>query len=757
MDPAEGEVMTTPGDSSAQAVPAQAAQAEPTKRRLLASSSSVTKPPSRKGRPGSAMHSLFTIEAHSVSKETIGSKCVRCDVVVKDAKRSGALLARHIYKHCEQAEYQDRLLAWNSSKPLRNSEHEPEPPRPSARLVSGVLPDMSAAVSAAQKTPLATAGADLPSQVLPPTRSASEKPQMYLTNFADRSEPGLIDKVRALLIKFFVAQNIPFAVVESKEFSELIEALRPAFVSAGGMPTRKQMAGALLGNLFEEVKAKVDAFIKIFLNSGGKMTLLLDGWENVNHDHLVNFLVVIGEMALFLDSKMIGAVNQTAQNQAAMVQEVLAPHGGVDSFAAVATDNTQSCLNMRDIVCELNPGIVGLNDQAHVANLAFKEICALPFVAKGLEASAFISTYIRNHQYVNALYKICKTEFNTTLKQRGDTDIPTAINFSPTATTRFGYSLDGIEECVRNQKACVDLVFDRTQLQKATNANTAAKKEAVETFVGLVESRDSWHYMDIAIKVLTPLRVYLRLWDTDKVDITTILKETKALRANLEDVLEELCASRKIRDSDRLLALRTLDTRIDGAITAKVKVTLLTDIHYLAASVSPDTDPDCFAEIMPRALRAFGKFLVNSPGIFSEAELASSTAEERVATFQKELMVFVGGTAASILVGRAAVKGGCECLGGFWKIYGKEVGLLRKVGLWISYLSASSCPAERSFSAQKDTHTLQRNRLGSERVRMMTFCRWNLRLFSGLSPKVRDAIDDLINLVEEELDEDEDE
>lgn len=51
---------------------------------------------------------------------------------------------------------------------------------------------------------------------------------------------------------------------------------------------------------------------------------------------------------------MIGEINQTAENQANTVRYVLSPYGGVDSFAAVATVNKQSCLNMRDIICYLN-------------------------------------------------------------------------------------------------------------------------------------------------------------------------------------------------------------------------------------------------------------------------------------------------------------------------------------------------------------------------------------------------------------------
>lgn len=69
-------------------------------------------------------------------------------------------------------------------------------------------------------------------------------------------------RFRHFSLSFFVAHNIPFSVFESKEFKELIKTLRPAFVSAGGMPTRKKMAGAFLGNFFDEVKAKVDAFFQ---------------------------------------------------------------------------------------------------------------------------------------------------------------------------------------------------------------------------------------------------------------------------------------------------------------------------------------------------------------------------------------------------------------------------------------------------------------------------------------------------------------
>lgn len=437
---------------------------------------------------------------------------------MKDSKRSGALLAKHIFKKSLNADYEDRLMAWNSSKPLRDKEEEPMPPRPRSstrRTSAEVFPD--AQVVAA--VPPQQSRRDRHDSIM------SAKTQMHLTEFPDRCNSELIARFHTLLMKFFVANNIAFNVVESTEMKELLQCLRPALVSAGGIPSRRRMSGALLDNLYNDVKAKVDSFINIFLRTGDKTTMVLDGWENVNREHLVNFLVVIGGMTLFLDSKMIGSTNQTADNQAKMVQTVLEPYGGVESFAAVASDNTASCMN--DIICNANPGIVSLNDQAHVANLLFSDVCKIKFIVSAIDSCSTMSSYIRNHQYVNALYKTCKTEFNETLKQRKDENTDTAVNFSSIPATRFCYRLDAVEECLRNRKACLDLIFAQDKLQQAANPNTSAKKEAYDGFIKTVEARSTWRSMVVAVKVLTPLRVYLRLFDKDVVDITSILRDTK--------------------------------------------------------------------------------------------------------------------------------------------------------------------------------------------------------------------------------------
>lgn len=98
-----------------------------------------------------------------------------------------------------------------------------------------------------------------------------------------------------------------------------------------------------------KLKGKVETFSEKFLARVEKMTLVPDGWENVRHEHVVKFLAIVGKAAVFLDTIPVGSFSQTGENQAALVQSVLDSHGGVEAFATVASDSTQS-LNVRETI-----------------------------------------------------------------------------------------------------------------------------------------------------------------------------------------------------------------------------------------------------------------------------------------------------------------------------------------------------------------------------------------------------------------------
>lgn len=716
----------------------------------LVLSSGLSKPNGKGGRRQSPIKKLFEESRDPVSKALIGMKCLRCRKVRHDKKVDGSLLCRHIYSICPRASYEDRLLAWRSSKPLRTNFPEPQPPLPSRVLpVSAAIPEGMSLVPEEAVEGQVVTSQDGNSAKRPPPSGR----QMFVKNFADRVDSKEIDKIQKLLMEFFVAHNIAFSTVDSPSFRDFVNALRPAFVSAGGLPNRYKLGGAMLDELYEEVRAKVLALIRLFLAQGGRMTLMLDSWENPNHAHLINFLSVVGNVVVFMDSVMIGDVNQTAENQAEAVQDILDPFGGVKAFAGIVTDNTQSCLNMRDLIVERNPGIVSLNDQAHVTNLLFGDLGGVPYISHAITSSESISVYVRGHQYVLALYTNMKRQYNAVLKQQNSTT-DRAVNFTRPASTRFCMSLDGMERGMKNRKVVRDMVDDKTVLQSKLCLTTSSARERLEHFCALVDNKATWEDMANSIAVLKHVRVYLRLWDADRFDLSTVVSSTTRMYFAIREEVEGLLVgSRRFGKAVGDAVMFAVQTRIYGPVSSSVKVLLLEDIHFLASILSPATKKEHFAELEPRAVKAFSRFLANSSELFPENnEMTNSqrlvALDERVALFRKELLVFIAGTNPSLLVGRESCKdvGSPEEFAGFWILYGKDFPLLQKCAIWVSHLSASSCPAERSFSAQGDTHTLKRNRLLSERVKKLVYCRWNLRLFKSMSPALQDAVDELFQM-----------
>lgn len=124
------------------------------------------------------------------------------------------------------------------------------------------------------------------------------------------------------------------------------------------------------------------------------MTLVLDGWGDVRHEHVVNFVAINSSSAVFIDSIVVGSVNRTAENQTTMVQNVLEPFRGVKGFAAIITDNNQSCVNVRSRVNQNYPGIVSLNDQSHVSDLLVENISKFPWVESVFAKATLLSNYI---------------------------------------------------------------------------------------------------------------------------------------------------------------------------------------------------------------------------------------------------------------------------------------------------------------------------------------------------------------------------
>lgn len=129
------------------------------------------------------------------------------------------------------------------------------------------------------------------------------------------------------ILRFFVACRISFRVAESTAFLAMLKALRPGYVARKRVPTRRQMAGPLLTRLYELLMEHVMRTLSVWC-SRRKAVLVLDGWENIRHNHIVNLMAIVGGVSVFLDSMYCGDACQDANGQAQLWRKSCSCTGG---------------------------------------------------------------------------------------------------------------------------------------------------------------------------------------------------------------------------------------------------------------------------------------------------------------------------------------------------------------------------------------------------------------------------------------------
>jgi Protein of unknown function (DUF 659) len=216
----------------------------------------------------------------------------------------------------------------------------------------------------------------------------------------------------------------------------------------------------------------------------------------VGHEHIVNVLASVGRRTLFLESFQTNGEAQTAENQADFVSHAMRRHGGIKNFAAFTTDNTESSLKMRRIISDRHPGIISLNDQAHVADLLIEDICKTPWCHGVLVRAIAVSNYVCSHSRLSALFKELKIRHNKNILSDRNTQSRTAVNFTKVCATMFAYSHDLLDRCTRNKRVLQDIVEDSEHLDNVVSAKTSDAKSKGEVLLRLsrAESFDetSW-------------------------------------------------------------------------------------------------------------------------------------------------------------------------------------------------------------------------------------------------------------------------
>jgi len=136
---------------------------------------------------------------------------------VKTKQQSGTILAQHLFGfHLAQLSIEQ--MAWDACSTLRKCEACPiDSTDAAARPAPGVSRIRSAASEAG-------------SAVVSPQLLRSQPPGVGITVFLDCVFPAQASTIKVAIMHFFVANSVPFRVVESPAFATMLRAMRPADV-----------------------------------------------------------------------------------------------------------------------------------------------------------------------------------------------------------------------------------------------------------------------------------------------------------------------------------------------------------------------------------------------------------------------------------------------------------------------------------------------------------------------------------------------
>lgn len=174
-----------------------------------------------------------------------------------------------------------------------------------------------------------------------------------------------------LVANLFFRTGIPFRVLDSSAFRDLIRALNPDY--AKHMPNAHTLSTKLLDQQHQKSFKKLSKI----LEENEDLALVTDGWTNVNGHHIVNFVVKApSQHSVFYKSIDTTGVIQDGGGIAAEIGKVIVELGK-GKFKSLVTDNANVMKASWREVEAAYPQISTAGCAAHTLNLLIKDILGL--------------------------------------------------------------------------------------------------------------------------------------------------------------------------------------------------------------------------------------------------------------------------------------------------------------------------------------------------------------------------------------------
>jgi len=522
----------------------------------------------------------------------------------------------------------------------------------------------SAKIKAKQisETPNATTSTSIPTAKAPKKHLKNTT----IENFVDRMSEEEQETLEISLSQALFAAGVPFSFLENDYVIQFFQQLCLAFK----LPNRKKLADELLDDVFDGVKAECNEQIL----QAKSLTMVSDGWSNINQESVQNF-VICTPKPLFFDAIYSGEESHTAKwvaNEIIKQMEII----DINKFSAVITDTASVMKAAWRIIEESYPNIVCLGCNSHVMNLLISDILKIDQIKSVVENAKKLVNYFKGH--IQAAAKLKRIQ-----KENYSKEIALVLP----ALTRW-----------RTHLAC---------FQSLQNSKTALEQALMDvkicqnmdlTLRAHILSDDFWEDLNIITKIMEPMVSALKLFESDTSILSTVYSYFKKVMDQINQI--------DCNFSDKLQELIT--NRWEYTYHPIMMTAYMLDPQFLEESKNNGIEFTGYAEFTTFINKKFNQ----EEAVELFAELVNF--RNKNSPYDNEIIW----KSANILNSSL-----------WWQSW--STSKLQQLAIKVLSIPTSSAAAKRNFSTFSFINNKIRNRLKNDRIKKLVYIYENLRMYNG--------------------------
>ncbi|KAI0528848.1 hypothetical protein KFK09_001391 [Dendrobium nobile] len=478
------------------------------------------------------------------------------------------------------------------------------------------------------------------------------------------------------IARFIYENGIPFNVVRSPSWINMLRSVG-SYGRGLQLPSMYELRTWMLNEEVKTTSKMVDDVKKTWIETG--VTIMSDGWSDIRHRSIINFLVNNPYGTVFLKSVNASSFVKDAQLLFEMLDEVVEEVGDA-LVVQVVTDNASAYKAAGRMLMEKRPHLYWTPCAAHCIDLMLERLGQLPQHKSALLKAKFVSKFIYNHSWVlNLMRKFTDKEIIR----------PTVTRFATAYLTLQRF---------KELRQPLEAMFASEEWDKSS----WAKKQEGKQVKKIVMKDDSfWRSINYALKTTTPLVKVLRMVDGERAPAMGFIYE--AMNRAKEDIAKDLGGQES--------AYKEIWDIIDEKWDRQLHQHLHAAAYYLNPQFHYDKDFHVDKEVKIGLYACMDRLI-------SEEDYLK--VNDQLEEFHLKKGMFGFRAAQACYKTRSPER--------WWSQFGDDVPELKAFAVKVLRLTCSTSACERNWSIFNQIHTKRRNRLATDRMNKLVYVMFNKKL-----------------------------